>query len=785
MWSHDLVVRAMVLSVFVGVAMVIIEALRLPPLYAPLSSLQLCLEDYFFELKDQYSPSADRKLSQEVILVCVDPDSRRRLGLDENAPWPRSVLALLVKKLTEAQADVIGFDLPLGEQSLLSNQELAKVCTLPYMSQLGIEQSDDDYLLAQLKKSKNIVLSSSTHMVDTGAPGGRVEKFQSPYGPFIESLGIDSGCVGNAMIPLDKDGLVRRAALVLEEFNPSGIFYKSFALRIAEKKLGSRALADTPEQVYLRKKVYPNEFRINYVGAPGSFKMVPLWRALEWQKHYARNGLFLPTVGAAADAASGEDRDVVGNHDALAQDNPFRHRIVIVGFFGDPAQQGLLHVGKRDGQIYSSAESFLTPASSAAQPMAAIEVQANIVSNILHDRFLTEPKEWEQLLLIAVVTLFFGRILGKYHGRLALTSSVLICFSILWLAISFVAYCVFHTLIPVVVPLLGVAFPAWLIATIDEDLQVKRERRRQTRIFRSLAAKPLAQEIERRLLAELGLEGKRMTVTLLACQVRNFVGDIDNENPEAVMERLNKSLALMMETIGEHHGMVERIWNCGVIGLFGAPIAMPEGVQAQRAAECALDIRKRLQALHATGNGDKPGELHFTCGINTGEAICGTINALAKDSNLTQYGALGPAVDVAVDLEALNVTYGTNFIVGSVTAQLLSGKMEVREVDRIALGLEQSTQSIFELLPWEGSLPGALEEAMALFKQGRAAMDEGKLNEAEQLFMNSLRMVPQDRPTMLMLQRCREQMGRATAGTGTQELVREKLSLKERLDGPN
>ena len=30
----------------------------------------------------------------------------------------------------------------------------------------------------------------------------------------------------------------------------------------------------------------------------------------------------------------------------------------------------------------------------------------------------------------------------------------------------------------------------------------------------------------------------------------------------------------MMDCIGEHHGLVERIWNTGVIGIWGAPIAM-------------------------------------------------------------------------------------------------------------------------------------------------------------------------------------------------------------------
>src|SRR6202011_3018760 len=102
----------------------------------------------------------------------------------------------------------------------------------------------------------------------------------------------------------------------------------------------------------------------------------------------------------------------------------------------------------------------------------------------------------------------------------------------------------------------------------------------------------------RKLLAELGLEGKLMTVTVLACQMRDFIGERKGESAEAVMQRLNASLSVMMTCIGDHHGLVERIWNCGVIGIWGAPIAMADEKQAKLATECALAMRKRLFDVH-------------------------------------------------------------------------------------------------------------------------------------------------------------------------------------------
>jgi hypothetical protein len=117
-------------------------------------------------------------------------------------------------------------------------------------------------------------------------------------------------------------------------------------------------------------------------------------------------------------------------------------------------------------------------------------------------------------------------------------------------------------------------------------------------------------------------------------------------------------------------------------------------------------------------------------------------------------------------------------MLSNTTAALVGKMFEVREIDRVKIGGREGTHCVFELLPWEGSLPGALEEAMALFKQGRASFEEGRVQEAEQLFATSLRMVPHDKPTMIMLDRCRELIGKAP-GSGA-ELV-QKLTLKERL----
>ncbi|HEY9717685.1 MAG TPA: adenylate/guanylate cyclase domain-containing protein [Trichormus sp.] len=754
-WLSDLRRRAMAICLALGFVVALVQLLHVPGIADFMEAQELVVQDKFVRVRDRLFHHRHTSAS-EIILVCADSESVRRLGIPVDQSLPRRAYALLLKRLEEAGAQVIGLDVPLEKVSVPAKSSLTASIADPWPT-----LDDDQALAEQLSKAKNVVISSTVDLESHV----RSEIYRCPQTPFLEALGTDSGSVGNALIMPDHDGVVRHMPLVFYQFNPSAFFYKSFALRVAEKQLGARAMVDSPERMFLRKHLYPTDVRINFIGPTNTFRMIPLWRALEWEKHYAHHGLFLPSDQSDPNDVQPDDSS------EAAQPNPFRDKIVLVGLFDNQSE-----TRGQPANASQPAEGFPTPASAAGIPMSAIEIQANVISNVLHDRFLDESDPSKSALIIMLLAALLGLVLGKFQSRPWLSVGIVLGFSIFWIAAAYVAFSQLHILIPVVVPIAIYLLPCWALVILDAQSFANRERRRRIRVFRTLAAKPLAQEIERKLLAELGLEGKLMNVTVLACQMRDFIGDRKDESAEAVMQRLNASLSVMMTCIGDHHGLVERIWNCGVIGIWGAPIAMAEEKQAKLATECALAMRKRLFDVHDSDDPDAAKNFNFTCGISTGESVCGTINVAARDSSLAHYGALGPAVDLAVELESLNPSYGTAFMLAGTTATLVAQSFEVRELDRVKLGRENA-QAVFELLPWEGSLPGALEEAMALFKQGRVSLEEGRVQEAEQLFSTSLRMVPHDKPTMIMLDRCREIIGKVP---GAPELV-QKLSLKDRL----
>jgi adenylate cyclase len=311
-------------------------------------------------------------------------------------------------------------------------------------------------------------------------------------------------------------------------------------------------------------------------------------------------------------------------------------------------------------------------------------------------------------------------------------------------------------MIPVVVPIVGAAFPAWFLVLTDQNLYFTRERRKHTKIFKYLAPKELAQEIDRRQLGELGLQGKSAVVTTLFCQLQDFVSVIEQKSPEAVIHMLDGCISVMMSCVYEHNGLVTRLSNYGVMAIWGAPLPSPEESQCRLAASCAVDIQQKLLDLTATwrrdGRIDSRQSLTCWFGVSTGEAACGQIGS---ESHI-EYSVVGRSVDLSVLLESLNKRYGTKCLISERTAQLISQHFECRELDKLKIEQHDKPQYIHELFCQKDKLPGAMDEAIALYKQGLAAIEERNFEEAERLFSTILRLVPDERPAALMLERCRE-----------------------------
>jgi adenylate cyclase len=206
--------------------------------FPTIGNLELKSLDLLFLLRGRTAPPP------ELVIVAVDEPSFTEMQLQW--PWPRSVHGELVRKLHEAGAAVIGFDVLFSEPSA---------------------PQEDRALEAAMRKAKNVVLASELAVVND--PAFKYTTRVLPHQPFEKA----AAAVGLAQIKTDMDVSVRRAQLIADD-SPT-LAYQ--VLRIYLQKANNPELSKrlpSPREA-------TREVLIGYVGPPRSIKTVSYYQALD------------------------------------------------------------------------------------------------------------------------------------------------------------------------------------------------------------------------------------------------------------------------------------------------------------------------------------------------------------------------------------------------------------------------------------------------------------------------------------------------------------------------
>jgi len=142
---------------------------------------------------------------------------------------------------------------------------------------------------------------------------------------------------------------------------------------------------------------------------------------------------------------------------------------------------------------------------------------------------------------------------------------------------------------------------------------------------------------------------RKMTVTMLFCDIANFTKLAEQVPLEGLGEFLNRYFTAMTEVTFAHGGMIDKFIGDGVLTIFGFPHELSPAEQAQKAAQCA---REMLQVLPSVPT-DICEELDrwplkVRIGIHQGEVIIGGFGGEVR----TDYMALGATPLMAQRLKA-------------------------------------------------------------------------------------------------------------------------------------
>jgi adenylate cyclase len=372
-----------------------------------------------------------------------------------------------------------------------------------------------------------------------------------------------------------------------------------------------------------------------------------------------------------------------------------------------------------------------------------VEIHATIADNILSGRFIrrTGLESLFDMSMIFVLGLFAFYLTKRLGFYTAFPATIVLSAAYIWLA--FWLFTQGHW-VSMIYPPLAVIF-ALLIGGSFRYLVLERSARELRSIFSSYHSDKLVARLEQDPeAAKIG--GGSKDVTILFTDIKGFTSFSEQHTPQEVVARLNEYLGVMVELIEEHDGYVDKFIGDGIMAYWGAPLDQEN--HAQLAISCVHAMEKTMETLCAKWQAEGVEPFVIRAGVQSGEVVAGNIGLRGKKM---EYTVIGDTVNQAARLEGSAKYYGVDVLVGENTYQRTCDKFSYRELDKIRMVGKQVPINVYELTGIKSSAERKLNvEFAAALAIYRASLWE----EAAKSFASILAEFPDDRPSVIYLERC-------------------------------
>ena len=240
--------------------------------------------------------------------------------------------------------------------------------------------------------------------------------------------------------------------------------------------------------------------------------------------------------------------------------------------------------------------------------------------------------------------------------------------------------------------------------------------------------------------------GSIRMLTVMFTDIAGFTG-LSERLGDQIIPLLSRYLDTVSREVTGHSGTIDKFIGDAVMAFWGAPTANPN--HAVDACRAALACQSALLQSELVDDHGRPVKVRI--GVNSGDMLVGNIGSEFR----LNYTVIGDAVNVASRLEGANKEYGTEIIIGEETRRLAGDRIHVRELDRLVVYGRAGGLAIYELLgvAADGTEP---PRWAVLYKSALTAYRAQDFARAISLFQQVLTANGSDRPSQIMLERCRE-----------------------------
>lgn len=566
-----------------------------------------------------------------VRVVAIDDASLTRLG---QWPWPRTVMADLTGRLSEAGAAAIVFDILFAEPDRYGvDAFLSRLVPEDKRHDLSTRlaglPSPDQSFAQTLSKAPSVLGFVGTQQAGTPllASKGGLAVAGADSNPAVPGFAgalpalatLDTAARGRGALNMtpDRDLIVRQVPTLLRVGNRLHPALAVEALRIAQD--ASTIIAKTADASGEKSLLGS---RSGFVALKVGEIEIPIEANGALRLHHA--GQKPERIISAIDLLEGR---IDNSHIA--------GRIVLIG-----ATASAL------GDIRATPLEPTVP---------GVILHAEAIEQVLSGISLARPDYATgleillMLLLALLLGLFFGRGRPVLEGAAACTALTMLA-GAAWLAFSRHGL-LFDPLMPASSLLLGFILTSLLAW-------------RRTESERSFIRNAFARYVSPDVVAEvadnpgaLALGGSTRIVTVLFADIANFTTRSETMPAEAVLRFLNQIHTPLTQIVMERRGTIDKYMGDGLMAFWNAPLDDPDHVR--NALMAALAMRETIALLDLESDNVTPLPVGLRIGLHCGPASVGNIGSDQR----FDYSAIGDTVNCAARLEPLAKELGVSILV--------------------------------------------------------------------------------------------------------------------------
>jgi adenylate cyclase len=584
----------------------------------------------------------------EVVVVAEDRASAEALGLPSGTrPWPRSLHARAIEKLTAHGAAVISLDLMFSTP----------------------DPGSDDVLAAALRKAGCVVLLQGLERRIMGADASI--EIDEPINPIPK---LAEAAAGTASFPLPK------APARVDRFWTFHGVAGAPTVPSVVLQLATRDIARQWVDLLAKESELPKFNTRDWTGRDITVAMAKLHAELRAKPDAADrlrarlqtgewNGADRHRLSALVALYAGEDSRYLNLRGPAGTVRTLSYATLL----SDSSEQADAAIGDLSGKVVfvgvselhsaTQADSYDTVYSSLnGINISGAEIGATAVADLAEDAW---PRRLSSVAAIEIIVIALALGAAASGGRIVVLLGASAAIVVATLAFGWCAFLTRHWLLPVANPILF-QIPA---AVLTAAWCLRGEERRQRQRMAGAARQYLPEEVVRSLASgplhrPARLVGEIRYSVCLASDIEGFTTLSERLPPQTVQTLLNQYFHGMFEVMQRHGGVISDISGDGVMCVWSGPTYSASACHG--AVSAAVELLEFVRQF----NLDHPDHMMPTrVGIHAGSALVGVVGGAGRYASTI----VGDVANTASRVEGLNKELGTRLLVSDEVLREESG----------------------------------------------------------------------------------------------------------------